>query len=105
MDGPEGAEALECPLLEHAQDLHLDPWTEVANMLQDEGPLVGVFEPTNVAGWRAREGVPLVAKELAFQTLVPQERRNPRSPWSAPGVDYAYGWPPPIRPSPYRALP
>ena len=36
-------------------------------MMQEEGALVGMLETADILGLRAREGVPLVAKELAFE--------------------------------------
>ena len=61
---------MERPLLEDAQDLQLEPRTEITNVMQKEGSVVGVFESADVLGLRAREGVPLVAKELAFQSAL-----------------------------------
>jgi hypothetical protein len=67
VDGPGGTEALERPLLEHAQELQLNPRADIANLMQEERPLIRVFEATNASGLSPWEGAPLVAKELAFQ--------------------------------------
>src|SRR5256885_951212 len=52
-------------IMEHAQEHHLRLARELPHLVQENGPLVGEFEPAGAAAGRPREGARLVAEQLA----------------------------------------
>ena len=61
------ADALELALLEHAQDLDLHVLVDLADLVEEEGALVGELEAAALAGLGPGEGALLVAEELALE--------------------------------------
>ena len=45
---------LELPLLDNAEELDLDGWDQIADLVQEEGAAVGQFEAARLAGARHR---------------------------------------------------
>ena len=61
------ADALELPLLEHAQELGLERERHLADLVEEQGAAVGHLELAGLARHGAGEGALLVAEELAFE--------------------------------------
>ena len=62
--GARSAHPLELALLEDAQDLGLHGQRHVADLVQEEGALLGQLEAAGTGPHRAGEGAPLVAEQL-----------------------------------------
>ncbi len=69
------AQPLETLLLEHAQQLRLGSGRKVADLVQEQGALMGLLELADPAPVRVGEGAALVAEQLALQ----QRFRNGRT--------------------------
>ena len=74
MAGDIAAQALELPLLKHAQQLHLDGCRHVANLIQEDGAGVGLLELARFGGHGAGKGALLVAEQLALHQVFRQRR-------------------------------
>ena len=80
------ADALVAPLLQDAQELHLEVERDVAHLVQEEGAVVGELEPARPVPHGASEGAAHVAEELALQQLAGERGRVHRHERSvAPG--------------------
>src|SRR3954470_1724758 len=66
-------DALEFSLLQHAQELHLDLRSEIANLIEEDRAAVRQLEPALAHCDGAGEGALLMAEQLAFD-----ERRRQR---------------------------
>ena len=66
------AEALELPLLQDAQQLDLRRQLHVANLVEEQRPSLGQFEPPLLAGVGAGERPLLVAEQLGFDQRIRQ---------------------------------
>ena len=71
---PRRADRLELPLLEHAQQLHLHVERQLADLVEEDRPVVRELEPPRLALDRAGERALLVTEELALG----ERRRNAR---------------------------
>src|SRR5262245_36549331 len=60
------AEPLDHPLLQHAQQLHLDLRRELADLVEEERRMIGQLEATDLTGDGPRVRAALVPEELAF---------------------------------------
>ena len=86
-----GADAVETPLLGHAEQLGLQRRGHVGDFIQEDGAVVGHLEAANPLRHRAGEGAFLVPEELAFEQglrdggAVDLDQRAGRA--RAPGVD------------------
>jgi len=60
------AQPLEAPVLEHAQELRLEPRREVADLVEEDRAAAGQLEAARPTRRGAREGAALVAEELAL---------------------------------------
>ena len=69
------AEPLELALLEHAQQLGLQLQRQVADLVEEDGAVVGELEAALAGGDGAGEGAPFVAEQLALD----QRRRQRRA--------------------------
>jgi hypothetical protein len=67
LDRLAAADALEGPLLQHAQQLHLHGGRDLADLVEEEGAAVGLLEATLASAVGAGEGALLVAEQLALQ--------------------------------------
>jgi hypothetical protein len=67
VDGLVPADALERPLLKHAQQLGLGPERHVADLIEEHRPPIGLLEPANPPRARPGERSLLVAEEFAFK--------------------------------------
>src|SRR4029077_1201232 len=56
-------DALDLAALDRAQELGLQDRVELADLVDEEGPSVRLFEDPQSLGERSREGAPLVAEE------------------------------------------
>src|SRR5690606_25237155 len=61
------ADALEGPLLEHAQQLRLELGSELRDLVEEEGAAGGELDPAAASRDGAGEGALLVAEELALE--------------------------------------
>src|SRR5512139_1909327 len=68
------ADALEPPLLQHAEQLGLELGPELADLVEEERASVGELEPAALALGRAGERALLVAEQLALEQLLAQRR-------------------------------
>ena len=66
-DGFPAAEPLEAFFLKHAQEFDLGAGGHVADFIQKNGAMVGLFEPADALRVRAGEGAAFVAEQFAFQ--------------------------------------
>src|SRR5262249_47601904 len=66
-NGPGAAEALELLLLQDAEQLGLQLRGDVADLVEEQRPLVGQLEAADLLGDGAGEGALLVAEQLALQ--------------------------------------
>ena len=66
------ADALELALLQHAQQLELQARRHVADLVEEQRPLVGQLEAPELPLHRARERALLVAEQLRFQQRLGQ---------------------------------
>ena len=66
-DGPRAAQALELLLLQGAKQLGLQLRGDVADLVEEQRPLVGQLEAADLLADGAREGALLVAEQLALQ--------------------------------------
>src|SRR5207244_5387672 len=73
--GARAAETLELLLLEHPEQLRLQLERDVADLVEEDRPLVRQLEPPDPLRDRTREGAPLVAEELALE----ETRRDGRA--------------------------
>ena len=62
-------------LLQHAHQLHLRAQSHVANFIEKDGAVIGLFEPPDPPRFRPSESAALVAEQFAFQ----QRFRNGRA--------------------------
>ena len=69
------AEPLDLPLLEHAQQLHLDVGRQVADLVEEDRRAIGQLEASDLPRERAGEGAFLAAEQLALD----QGRGNRRA--------------------------
>src|SRR5581483_7902571 len=74
-------------LLERAQELHLEVELELAHLVDEERPAVGVTHEAELVPGRSRERALLVAEELRFEELRVRRCRlrhdeRPRAPWA-----------------------
>jgi hypothetical protein len=65
-----GAERLELPLLEHAQEANLESRAHLADLIEEESPASRQGEAARLFSGRARERAGLVPEELGFQERV-----------------------------------
>ncbi|AUX48415.1 uncharacterized protein SOCE26_099490 [Sorangium cellulosum] len=65
----QGADAGDAPLLEHAEELHLDGGGSVADLVEEEGAAVRGGEQARLVARGAGEGAAHVAEQLALQEL------------------------------------
>src|SRR5690606_10478825 len=72
LDGLATADALELLFLQDAQQLHLKLRTDLANLVEEDRPLVRRLEPAGALLHRAGEGTLLVAEELALEQRLAQ---------------------------------
>ena len=70
------ADALELPLLQHAQQLELQRRRHVADLVEEQRPLVGQLEAPELALDRAGERALLVAEQLATRAASRSARRS-----------------------------
>ena len=63
------------PLLQHAQQLHLDIGGQVADFVEKDRGMVGQLEPARLPGQRARERALFPSEQLALD----ERRRNRRA--------------------------
>ena len=68
------ADALERALLQEAQQLDLDRRRDLADLVEEQRPAVGLLEAPFAAAGRAREGALLVAEQLALEQRLGQRR-------------------------------
>ena len=68
------ADALERPLLQEAQQLHLRGQGDLAHLVEEERAAVGLLEAALAPGDRAGERALLVAEELALQERLAERR-------------------------------
>src|SRR3990172_1937440 len=61
------AQALEAPLLEDAEELHLHGRGDLAHLVEEEGAPVRQLEPADLPPHRAGEGAALVPEQLALE--------------------------------------
>ena len=61
------AQALEFPLLQHAQEFRLQIQRDIADFVQKQCALVGQFQPAGLLGHRPGEGAALMPKKFALQ--------------------------------------
>jgi hypothetical protein len=54
---------------QYPQQLHLEPWVQIASFVQKECALVGQFDQSGLHGIRTAERTLLIAKQLAFQEV------------------------------------
>src|SRR6266850_5497671 len=73
--GSRAPQALEFLLLEHAQELRLQPRRNIADLIQKQRAVVGEFEPADPLCDSAGKSAALMAEQLAFQ----QVQRNGRA--------------------------
>src|SRR5581483_5258031 len=89
------ADALEAPLLEHAEQLRLEVRLQLGHLVEEERPALRQLDAAAPARDRARERALLVAEELALEELlgergaVDRDERPARA--LAPGVHAARG--------------
>jgi len=69
LPGLVAAEALEFPVLEHAQQLGLEPQRQLTDLVQKDGALAGLFETAGLGLVGAGEGTLLIAEQLRFQEI------------------------------------
>ena len=69
-DGLVAADALECLLLEHAQDLGLEGQRHVADLVEEDRAAVALLELADAAAVGAGEGALLVAEQLALEQVL-----------------------------------
>ena len=67
LDGGVGANPLELALLEDAQQLGLGAQRHLADLVEEDGALVGAFEAALAHGHGAGEGALLVAEQLCLE--------------------------------------
>ena len=67
LDGLVAAQALEALVLEHAQQLGLQPEAQFAELVQEQRAPVGLLEAAGAGLVRAGEGAFFVAEQLAFE--------------------------------------
>src|SRR5262249_49832618 len=67
LDRPRAPEALEFLLLQDPQELRLELEGNLADLVEEERPPVGNFEPADLLPDRPGEGAPLVTEELALE--------------------------------------
>ena len=60
--------------LEHAQQLHLDAWRDIADFIKKNGPLVGQFEFPRLAGSGPGKRAFFVSKQFTFQQVFRDRR-------------------------------
>src|SRR4051794_11781399 len=70
--GAGGAETLELPLLEDAEELRLEFERHFADFVEEDGAAIGELEAADALRDGAGEGAALVSEELAFE----QSRRD-----------------------------
>src|SRR5436190_1350415 len=68
------ADAIECSLLQDAQDLHLKGGSHVADLVEEERAEVGSLEQARLVGDRARERTALVTEQLGVEQVVVERR-------------------------------
>ena len=68
------ADAPDLALLEHAQELHLHLRADLADLVEEERPAVGLLEEAALRGGRARERAPLVPEELTLEDRLGERR-------------------------------
>ena len=68
------ADALELPLLQHAQQLALQLERDLADLVEKQRAAVGQFEPADAVAQRAGEGALDVAEELALEQFARDRR-------------------------------
>ena len=73
-DGLVAADALERPLLEHAEELHLHGRRDLADLVEEERAAVGLLEAADAPLVRAGERALLVAEELALEERLGERR-------------------------------
>src|SRR5208337_1911692 len=61
------ADAAELPILQELQELRLQGWVELGNLIQKQGAAVGQLDPPWLGAKGAGEGSFFVAKQLAFE--------------------------------------
>ena len=69
LDVRPGADTRELPVLEDVKELALEGRVEVADLVEEDGPMVGGLELADLELVRTREGPTLVAEELALEQL------------------------------------
>ena len=72
LDGLGAAQALELPLLQHPQQLHLGGQVDVADLVEEQRAALGELEPPLLALLGAGEGALLVAEQLRLDQAVGQ---------------------------------
>ncbi len=72
------ADALEAPLLQDPQELHLHGGRQLADLVEEERPLVGELEPPELPPDRAGERAALVAEELGLEEPLRDRRARDR---------------------------
>ena len=61
------SDALDLPLLQHTQELHLDRGGDGGDLIQEEGPPMGLLEQPSSARDRAREAALQVSEQLRLE--------------------------------------
>ena len=70
------AQALELPLLQHAQQLDLRRQIQLADLVEKQRAALGQLEAALLGRLRAREGALLVPEELRLDEIVREARRS-----------------------------
>ena len=70
LNGPAVAQAIEFPLLQHAQKFGLQHERHLADLVQQQGPPVGQLELAGIARQRPGEGAAHVAEQLGLQQVL-----------------------------------
>jgi len=74
LDRLDAADALELVVLDHPQELHLHLPGQIADLVEEERPLVRELEAPGLAGDGPREGALLVAEQLALDEVLGDRR-------------------------------
>ena len=72
----EAADAAEAPLLQHAQQLHLHHRAHLADLVEEDGALLGDLEQPLLVAVGAGEGAAHVAEQLRLEQRSPASRRS-----------------------------
>ena len=76
IDRASSAEPFELAVLQHAQQLHLNGRTDLADLIEKQRAAVGQFESAFLAGIRAGEGALLISEQFGFEKRIRQAPRN-----------------------------